>query len=148
MHRRSFLTVLLAGTAFAAARPAFAATTHVVKMKNSGAEGAMVFEPGFLKVKPGDSIRFAATDPGHNAETIAGMTPGPAIPRGPMGKDHVVTLTQQGVYGFKCAPHLSMGMVCLIQVGKPVNRAAAEAAAAKTPNLARKRFANYFAKVS
>jgi pseudoazurin len=36
-------------------------------------------------------------------------------------------MTQEGVYGVKCAPHYGMGMVALIVVGKPVNLDAAEA---------------------
>ena len=44
-------------------------------MLNKGAEGAMVFEPALVKVAPGDTVKFVATDKGHNAETIKGMLP-------------------------------------------------------------------------
>ena len=44
-----------------------------VKMLNKGAEGLMVFEPALVKVAPGDTVKFVATDKGHNAETIKGM---------------------------------------------------------------------------
>ena len=35
----------------------------------------MVFEPALVKVAPGDTVKFVATDKGHNAETIKGMLP-------------------------------------------------------------------------
>ena len=38
-----------------------------VKMLNKGTEGAMVFEPALVKVEPGDTVKFVATDKGHNA---------------------------------------------------------------------------------
>jgi pseudoazurin len=152
MHRRNFLTVLLAGTAFAAAAAgsgsALAGAPVVVKLRNSGPDGAMVFDPGFVKTTPGASIHFVSTDLGHNVELIPAMAPaGVSLPKGAMGKDLTVTLPKPGLYGFKCTPHFSMGMVCLIQAGAAGNRAAVEAAIAKTPNLAKKRFAALLAKV-
>ena len=44
-----------------------------VKMLNKGAEGLMVFEPALVKIEPGDTVKFVATDKGHNAESIKGM---------------------------------------------------------------------------
>ena len=51
-----------------------------VKMLNKGAEGLMVFEPALVKIEPGDTVKFVATDKGHNAETIKGMLPAGAAP--------------------------------------------------------------------
>jgi len=151
MKRRDFLTIALAGTAMAAAgaRPAFAAATHTIKMLNTGKDGPMVFEPAVVKAKPGDTIRFVATDKGHNAELIAGMAPaGVTLPKGAMGKDVSYTLAKPGVYGFKCAPHYGMGMVALIQVGAAANKAAVATVAAKAPGIAKKRFATYLTRVA
>ncbi|SNX72383.1 pseudoazurin [Cereibacter ovatus] len=132
-------SLLLAGVAGAA--------THEVTMRNTGADGAMVFEPAFVAAQPGDTITFVATDKGHNAETIKGMHPEAAEPfKGKMGKDISVTLTEEGLYGVKCAPHFSMGMVALIQVGQPVNRAEIEAAPMK--GQAKQRFAPLLAQVA
>jgi len=147
MRTLKLLPVLAAAAALMAAGSA-AAAEHTVKMLNSGPDGAMVFSPSVVKAKPGDTVRFVPTDPGHNAELIAGMAPtGVTFPRGAMNKELVVKVTTPGVYGFKCTPHYSMGMVALIQVGAGPNRAAVEAAAAKTPGLAKKRFAAMFAKL-
>lgn len=86
-----------------------------VKMLNKGASGAMVFEPAFVALRPADSIRFVATDKGHNAETIAGMFPAGAAPfKGKINEEIVVRFTRPGLYGYKCLPHTGMGMVGLV----------------------------------
>lgn len=147
MLKRTFLTLAAAGMALAMAGEA-AAAEHRVQMLNSGPGGAMVFSPAVVRARPGDTIRYVPTHPGHNAETIAGMLPaGVAVTRGAMGREFVLTVTQPGVYGVKCAPHYSMGMVGLVIVGDgSPNRAAAQAFAARAPNLARRRFAEFFAR--
>lgn len=129
--------------ALALATPA-AAANFEVHMLNKGAEGAMVFEPAAIKVAPGDTVTFLPTDKGHNAETIKDMLPeGAEAFKGAMGKEIVVTFTQEGVYGVKCAPHLGMGMVALVQVGDaPANVDAAKAA--KLPKKAAERMEDAF----
>jgi pseudoazurin len=94
-----------------------------VKLLNKGSEGgAMVFEPSFVKIAPGDTVKFVAADKGHNAETIKGMLPEGAAPfAGKNGEDLEVKFDQAGVYGVKCLPHYGMGMVALIVVGTPAN---------------------------
>jgi pseudoazurin len=104
------------------------ATEIEVKMLNKGAEGPMVFEPALVKIAPGDTVKFVATDKGHNAETIKGMLPTDATPfLGKNGEDVVVTFDKPGVYGVKCLPHYGMGMVALVVVGTPDNVDAAKA---------------------
>lgn len=105
-----------------------AAKTHTVKMLNRGAAGMMVFDSAVIRVSPGDTVTFLPNDLGHNAESIPGMVPAGAAPfKGAMNKPLTVTFTQQGVYGYKCAPHVSMGMVGVIVVGRPANLAQAKA---------------------
>ena len=102
--------------------PAVQAENFDVSMLNKGAEGAMVFEPAFVKAAVGDTVTFISTDKGHNAEGIKGMLPeGVEEFKSDMGKDYVLTLTAEGLYGVKCTPHYSMGMVALVQAGAPVN---------------------------
>lgn len=123
------------------AAPALA-KDHVVQMKNRGAAGAMVFEPAFVKAAPGDTIRFVPTDPSHNAETIPTMLPAGVTPsKGLMNKEFLLKVATPGVYGIKCQPHYTMGMVALIQVGKGPSPNLAAAQAAKLPPLAAKRMA-------
>jgi len=108
---------------------AFAAEVQV-KMLNRGAEGVMVFEPALVKVAPGDTVKFIATDKGQNAETIKGMLPADAAPFvGKNGEDVSVAFDKPGVYGVKCLPHYGMGMVAMIVVGTPDNVDAAKTVA-------------------
>lgn len=115
MHRILSAATVLALTCFSAQ-----AAEIEVKMLNRGAEGAMVFEPSLIKAAPGDTIRFVAADKGHNVETIDGMLPEGVAPfAGKMNEDVVVKIEKDGVYGLRCKPHYSMGMVALIVAGNP-----------------------------
>ncbi|MCM5557849.1 pseudoazurin [Pleomorphomonas sp. JP5] len=133
-------TLLLATAALALAiLPATAADVQV-KMLNKGAKGMMVFEPDLVKVEPGDTVTFVATDPGHDAQSVPGMLPEGAQPfEGKIGKDLTVTFTEPGVYGVKCKPHYVMGMVGVVVVGDPAPNLEA-AKAAKNPGKAGKLF--------
>ncbi len=94
------------------------AEVHEVKMLNRNDTGPMPFEPDYLVIKPGDTVKFIATDPGHNAATIAGMIPGEGKKfTGKINQEIEVTLNDEGIWGIKCSPHFTMGMVMLIQVG-------------------------------
>jgi pseudoazurin len=94
------------------------AETYEVHMLNKGEAGNMVFEPAALSVSAGDTIKFLATDRGHNAETIKGMIPeGADAFGGKVNEEFEVTLGTEGYYAVMCKPHFSMGMVMVIQVG-------------------------------
>ena len=138
--------MLLAGLALAAA-PAQAREWQV-KMLNKGSDGSlMVFEPAYLTVKPGDTVKFLATNKGHNAESIPGMAPaGGTTFKGKINEEIVVKFDKTGLYGYKCLPHLGMGMVGLIQVGNAANKAAISGAAAKLPGLGKKRMVELLSK--
>lgn len=129
------LTGVLLGLALTAG-PAIAAD-HEVLMLNRGEAGAMVFEPAFLKIAPGDSVTFVPTDRSHNAESIAAMAPPAAAPfKGKINEEITVTFNEEGVYGYKCLPHYAMGMVGVVVVGDAaVNLEVA--AGAKHPGKAR-----------
>ncbi len=131
---------LAAATAMLLAGSPAAAKEIVVKMKNQGAAGAMVFEPAFVKAQPGDTVRFVPTDPSHNAETIPTILPaGVLSSKGAMNKEFVLPVKTPGLYGIKCMPHYSMGMVALVQVGNGPSSNLAAARAAKLAPFAAKR---------
>lgn len=115
------------------------AAEHEVKMLNQGETGTMVFEPAFIRAEPGDTVRFVPTDKSHNVEGIKGMLPDGVKPfRSKINDEYVLTLAEAGLYGIKCTPHYTMGMVALIQVGEnPVNADAAKAV--KLPGKAAER---------
>ena len=127
--------------AMAIASPA-AAKDYQVKMLNKGAKGAMVFEPALVKVAPGDTVTFVATDKSHNAESIATMLPAGAAPfKGKMNQNITVKFTKPGIYGYKCLPHYGMGMVGAVIVGSSAPNAA-QAKAATHPGKAKMVFAS------
>ncbi|MFC4626303.1 pseudoazurin [Daeguia caeni] len=110
-----------------------------VQMLNKGAEGAMVFEPAFIKANPGDTITFKPIDKGHNIESIKGMIPEGVEPfKSKVDETYVLTVEKPGAYLVKCTPHYAMGMIALISVGdNPANLDAI--VSAKKPKLVQQR---------
>jgi pseudoazurin len=141
--------VLMAGLGLGAlGGPALAADIKV-EMKNSGAAGMMVFEPAYVAAQVGDTVRFVPTDMGHNAEPIPGMLPdGVTLAPGLMNKEYVLKITKPGLYGIKCKPHLTMGMVALVKAGKGPAPNATAATAVKLPMMAGKRMAPLLARAA
>lgn len=141
--RVQFLFLRVA-VAVAAASPA-AAKDHVVKMLNKGQSGPMVFEPALIKVAPGDTVTFVATDKTHNAESIAGMLPAGAAPfKGKMNQNVSVKFTKPGVYGYKCLPHYGVGMIGAVVVGNASSNLES-ARKVSHPGKAKQAFATLFA---
>lgn len=133
MMKHAALTLLLLST------PAFA-ETHDVKMYNRSENGAMIYEPSYLRIAPGDTVRFLPTQPGHNAATIDTMLPVGAEPfKSKINETFSVTFSVPGSYGIKCSPHYAMGMVMLIDVG--------EASVAELPADLPKRAAERFEQI-
>ena len=116
----AFSLPLVAGTALCTR--AFAAE-HVVEMRNKDDAGnRMAFQPGFIKVEVGDTVKFVPTDKGHNTESVPEVWPeGVPEVKGSFNSEVVFKAEKDGLYVFKCLPHYGMGMVALIQVGKPTN---------------------------
>jgi pseudoazurin len=106
------LALVAGGAAFA--------ETHEVQMLNRGPEGeTMIFEPAYLEIEPGDTVRFLATDPSHNAESVLEMMPeGAEAFKGRINEEIEVTFDAEGLYGVKCLPHYAMGMVMTVAVGE------------------------------
>jgi pseudoazurin len=135
----SLSTLMLCAGALLLTVPAQAAEFEV-KMLNKGPDNQMMaFDPPFLKVQLGDTVKFVAADKGHDAESIPGMVPDGATPfKGKISQDISVTFDKPGLYGYRCVPHFGMGMVGLIEVGgSTANLDAAKHA--KMPPLATKR---------
>ncbi len=110
----AFLFTVFSGITYAA--------EHVVEMKNNGADGVMVFEPGLLKVAVGDTVRFVPTDVGHNAESIPGMVPEGAVTwKSEFNKEYSVVIDKEGVYVYQCLPHSALGMYGVIVAGAATN---------------------------
>ena len=102
---------------FVMATPVIAAD-HTIEMLSSSNGEMMVFKPAVLKIAPGDSVTWKATNPGHNTASIAEMTPDASLEwNGKINEELKITFTKEGVYGYKCTPHYVLGMIGIIAVG-------------------------------
>ena len=124
--RRAHLA-MLGGTATAALVPASLATAdettaepqvHLVEMLNVDPDDKkkrQIFKPTVLRAMPGDTVRFVATDRGHNSQVDENMMPeGGDMWEGKINEEIEITVTADGTYGYYCKPHRSVGMVGLI----------------------------------
>jgi pseudoazurin len=93
------------------------AAEHEVQMLNQGPDGQRNwFEPAVVRAQPGDTIRFVATDKGHNSAAVV-VPDGAEEWKGKLSQDVAVTLDVSGLYSYKCTPHFGLGMVGLVAVG-------------------------------
>lgn len=87
------------------------------------------WDPMVVFAHPGDKIIFTNMA-GHDAVAIEGMVPeGSEIWQSKMGAEgFTVIVEKEGVYMYKCSPHVSLGMIGAIVVGDgaPANLAAVE----------------------
>ena len=144
---RLYGTLLAVAALGAGAGIASAADVEIL-MLNKGEKGAMVFEPDFVQVQPGDTVHFIATDKSHDVESVKGMIPdGVEAFKGKMNENFDLTVTEEGVYGVKCTPHFPMGMVAVIAVGDASSNLEA-AKGVKNPKKAQARFDEAFAQLA
>lgn len=94
-------------------------------MRTSGATGDMVFEPSFLQLRRGDTVVFRTAQGGGHQSTSVFVPRGAAHWRTPDDVTTRITLEVEGVYLYVCEPHLPMGMVGVLQVGRAANATAA-----------------------
>ena len=80
---------ILTAVTLTVASSAALAAEHVIEMKNSGDDGAMVFEPGFLKAEPGDTVKFVLTNQAHNSVSVE-------VPEGAEGWQFDITVVRAG----------------------------------------------------
>ncbi len=140
--------VIAAATLTALSSAALAAE-HIVEMKNAGADGAMVFEPGYLKAEPGDTVKFVLVGQAHNSASVA-VPEGAVSWQGAINQGITVTLDKEGVYVYKCTPHSVLNMAGIIQVGEPVNYDSAKTAVSGLTAAAaanKNRLTGYFGQV-
>lgn len=94
------------------------AAQHEVRMNASRAE----FEPGYLKIQPGDTVRFVPTGKSKTVGASSVLVPDSAYPwKGIPGQPFSAKLNREGIYIYQSAKHLSKGMVGVIQVGRALN---------------------------
>ncbi|KAE9630351.1 pseudoazurin [Parasedimentitalea maritima] len=138
------IAVVLAGLATVSS-----AEIHEVRMMNRSEEGRMVFEPSFLRVDVGDTVRFLVTDKGHNAETVKTMVPaGVEGFKGAINEEVEFVFQAEGFYGVKCKPHYNMGMVMTVAVGAETLQAPEGFLEGRIPKKAVQRFTEQLSKLA
>jgi len=79
----------------------------------------MVFNQEIVRIDPGDTVFWKATDRGHNVEFISknGVPAGVEKFKSKVGKDTEFTFTIPGIYAYWCVPHKTLGMIGFVIVG-------------------------------
>lgn len=91
-----------------------------VKMLDINHEGTMVFEPGYIKIEPGDTVTFVPTHKTHWAKSVV-IPDGASKFESKLDERATFSFNVEGVYVYECPPHKAMNMMGIIQVGKAVN---------------------------
>lgn len=115
------------------------AKDYEVKMLDIDSKGnTMVFEPGFIQIKPGDSVTFVPTHKSHWAKS--NVVPDGALKfESKLDEKATFKFDKEGIYLYECPPHRMMNMVGIIQVGKATNLAKVKEA---LPKLERRASSN------
>ena len=107
--------------------------------KDIGSKKRNIFSPALIQIELGDTVKWVATDRGHNVEFVRGAVPEGVKPfRSALGKDVSYTFSTPGAYVYKCTPHYGLGMVGIIIVGETPDNLL-DIAAKKYPGKADKR---------
>jgi len=119
-------------TVLAALSAVCGAKEVTVKMLTKGPNSTMlVFDPMYVKVGVGDTVKFQPTDTmGHTSISVL-VPDGASTWKASPNKEIAVKMEKPGVYLVECDVHKTMGMVAVVQVGKPVNLAEAKKKAAE-----------------
>ena len=83
----------------------------------------MVFNQEIVRIDPGDTVFWKATDRGHNVEFISknGVPDGVEKFKSKVGKDTEFTFTIPGIYAYWCVPHKTLGMIGFVIVGEDLS---------------------------
>lgn len=107
----------VAGVVALASSSAFAAN---VEIKGAG----VAFAPAVVFAQVGDTLSFRNMA-SHFVESYAGMIPdGAAAMKSEMGADYDYNAAKEGIYVYKCPPHIGARMAGIAIVGKPADAAA------------------------
>ena len=80
------------------------------------ADDSYSIEVAFIDV--GDTIEWFPKNEGHNVEFLVGPNMNALPHNSKMNESHSVLFKTPGIYLYGCTPHLNMGMLGLIIVGK------------------------------
>ncbi|WP_170755264.1 plastocyanin/azurin family copper-binding protein [Ruegeria lacuscaerulensis] len=114
--------------------PEVAVVHQIIDLNADTPAHAFRFEPKFLQVPAGSTVRFKGSTGRHTVTSIRPMIPEDARSFEIRGKPELdLTFEHEGVYGIRCRVHGRHGMVMLLVVGDP--NANLENARVHLPNL-------------
>ena len=89
-----------------------------VEMLDKLGKRNMVFSQEIVRINPGDTVFWKATDKGHNVQFISknGVPEGVEKFKSKISKDAEYTFTIPGIYAYWCVPHKTMGMIGFVIV--------------------------------
>ncbi|WP_052265425.1 plastocyanin/azurin family copper-binding protein [Ruegeria sp. ANG-R] len=124
--RKALGLLLVAGTVFVAPAvqaedlPEIAVVHQVIDLNANTPAHTFRFEPKFLQVPAGTTVRFKGSTGRHTVTAIPRMIPVGARVFEIRGKPELdLTFEKEGVYGIRCRVHGRHGMVMLLVVGDP-----------------------------
>ena len=90
-----------------------------VEMLDKLGKRNMVFSQEIVRINPGDTVFWKATDKGHNVQFISknGVPEGVEKFKSKISIDTEYTFTISGIYAYWCVPHKTMGMIGFVIVG-------------------------------
>lgn len=144
-----YLSLAAVALSLLAAHAASAAEV-VVEMLNRDKVASLnnVYKPALVKINKGDTVKWVATNAGHNVAFVQGGVPaGVALFSSPFTKEIKFKFDKPGLYLYKCTPHLGLGMVGIVMVGNDKSNLAA-VKTVYVPPLAKKRLEPIFAELS
>jgi len=94
-----------------------------IEMLNKLDKRTMVFSQEIVRIDPGDTVFWKATNPGHNVKFISknGVPDGVEKFKSKVGKDTEFTFTIPGIYAYWCVPHKTLGMIGFVIVGEDLS---------------------------
>ena len=112
--KKIFITaffLLFSGSAFSA--------DVTIKMlnKNKETKKRMVYSQELVKIDTGKTIKWEATDKGHNVEMLVGPDGYELPKKTKLGDDVSIKFSTPGIYLYQCSPHAAMGMIGIVVVG-------------------------------
>jgi iron complex outermembrane recepter protein len=119
------------------------AARHEVRMNAARGE----FEPGYLKIQPGDTVKFLLRGKSKTVRAASMLVPDGAFNWNSIpGKSFSVKLRREGSYVYQSDKHAAKGMVGVIQVGKPLNLEQAKQSPGRWSPAARAKLSGLLAK--
>ncbi len=153
--QKAIATMVIAGSIWSGVEakaedlPEVAVVHQIIDITAQTPADAFRFDPKFLRVPAGATVRFKGSTGRHTVSSIRPMIPEGARSFEIRGKPELdLTFENEGVYGIRCRVHGRHGMVMLLVVGDPTgNLDAARAHVSKLSDAERVEFEALFAEL-